>query len=76
MQSEIDWANAARKDVRGMKVGDRVIADRHWLENRYDAGTITGISPPGWVYYRPDDRDTIVATDPSNIRVRESNHAE
>jgi hypothetical protein len=76
MQSEPDWANATRKDVREMKAGDRVIADRHWAEDRYQSGVITGVSPPGWVYYRPDDRNTIVATDPSNIRVRESNHAE
>lgn len=62
-------APGVRKPISEMKVGDHVIADTHWMEDRYQRGVIVKLSPPGWVNYRNDADGEVWTTDPSNIRI-------
>lgn len=59
-------------DISELKIGDRIVVDTHRRQGeRYERGTITGLSSPGWVYYRPDDNGKVVAEDPSNVNLEE-----
>ena len=59
-------------DIANLKVGDRIVVDTHRRQGeRYERGVITGLSSPGWVYYRPDGNGRVVAEDPSNVKLED-----